>query len=58
MKSITLMQEEEIGALLESLDDLRSLIERIVDQATVAVPEPWDQNISELSLNELFQEQE
>lgn len=56
MKNITLLSDQQVAALLLSLDDLRSLLETIVEQSTVAIPDPapWDRGIDDLALDEIF----
>ncbi len=54
MKNFILMNEHEIASLLESLDDFRCLLERIVDRAKVAAPDPWNDDTREFNLEEVF----
>jgi hypothetical protein len=56
MKNITLLSDRQVAALLLSLDDLRSLLETIVKRSTFTIPDPdpWDRDISDLALDEIF----
>jgi hypothetical protein len=56
MNNITLLNEQQVAALLHSLDELRSLLETFVDRSTIAVPDPdsWDSDITDLALDEIF----
>jgi hypothetical protein len=56
MKNITLLSDQQVAALLLSLDDLRSLLETIVERSTVSIPDldPWDRDIGDLELDEIF----
>ena len=56
MKNITLLNGQQMAAILLSLDDLRRLLESIAERATVAIPDDdlWDRDIEGLSLDEIF----
>jgi hypothetical protein len=54
MKDIAILSERDVAALLESIDDLRDLLARIVDRTSIGIPEPDDSHPQDSRLSDLF----
>jgi len=54
MKDIALLSEQDVAALLESIDDLRDLLARIVERTTIGIPKPDESHPQDSRLSDLF----
>jgi len=54
MKDIAILSERDVAALLESIDELRDLLARIVERTSIGIPEPDDWHPTDSSLSDLF----
>ena len=54
MKDIAILSEQDVAALLESIDDLRDLLSKIDERASISLPEPDDWHPQDNRLSDLF----
>ena len=54
MKDIAVLSDRDVAALLESIDELRDLLARIVERTSIGIPEPDDWHPPNSSLSDLF----